>query len=236
LIDLCLVNNAIKHKYGSREKVYLSLPYIPCGRQDRVVHKGESLSLEVVSDIINTCGFEYVYTLDPHSSVTGNFVKNLVVIPNNEFISNVIIDIKTKFENNKEFFIFAPDEGASKKIYTMLSEIGISPEVVIGSKSRNNVGQITKYGISYDGNLNDLPKNCIIIDDICDGGATFTNASKKLRESIEGLENVYLAVTHGLFTKGLEPLLVDGNINHIYTTNSVCKLEENEHLTIFRVL
>lgn len=234
IINLCMLNNAIKHKYGSREKVHLILPYIPCGRQDRVVHKGESLSLEVIGNLINTCDFEYVYTLDPHSSVTNNFVKNLIVFDNKDFIKSVIDGIEKAYGSN-ELFIFAPDEGASKKIYSLLAELGISPEVVVGSKTRNNVGQITKYGITYDGNYDTLPRNCLIIDDICDGGATFTNASKKLRESIPRLENVFLAVTHGLFTKGLEPLLVDGNINQIFTTDSVCTLEENEHLTIVKV-
>lgn len=61
-------------------------------------------------------------------------------------------------------------------------------------------------------------KTVMILDDICDGGRTFIEAVKHLREA--GAKRVELYVTHGIFSKGVENLL-DNGIDHIYTTNSL---------------
>ena len=58
-------------------------------------------------------------------------------------------------------------------------------------------------------------KVCLILDDICDGGGTFTGLSHVLRGTY-GARAVDLFVTHGIFSKGL-PL--DG-IRAVHTTDS----------------
>jgi phosphoribosylpyrophosphate synthetase len=60
-------------------------------------------------------------------------------------------------------------------------------------------------------------KNIYILDDICDGGYTFTILAKQLYEL--GAEEVHLVVSHGIFSKGLDPLH-KANIVSITTTNS----------------
>lgn len=57
----------------------------------------------------------------------------------------------------------------------------------------------------------------VIIDDLCDGGATFIAEAKYLRE-IGFRGKLYLMITHGLFTKGLDRLLQ--YFDRIYCTNS----------------
>lgn len=64
-------------------------------------------------------------------------------------------------------------------------------------------------------------KDFIIIDDICDGGATFINIASKIKEYYKGFKyepKIYLIVTHGIFSKGFKELseYFDG----IYCTNS----------------
>ena len=48
-------------------------------------------------------------------------------------------------------------------------------------------------------------ENFIIIDDICDGGATFVNIAKELKQ-LNPSAALHLVVTHGLFTKGFDVL------------------------------
>ncbi len=57
-------------------------------------------------------------------------------------------------------------------------------------------------------------KRCLIVDDICDGGATFVALARRLREA--GAIEVSLFVTHGIFSKGKD---LEG-IDNIYTTGS----------------
>jgi ribose-phosphate pyrophosphokinase len=57
----------------------------------------------------------------------------------------------------------------------------------------------------------------IIIDDICDGGRTFIELAKVIKEQTD--KPIYLVVTHGIFSGGFEKLsdVLDG----IFCTNSV---------------
>lgn len=69
----------------------------------------------------------------------------------------------------------------------------------------------------------------IIIDDICDGGATFLNIAKEIRNNhFKSLYDIkiYLIVTHGIFSKGFDELskYFDG----IYCTNSYSNLINNK--------
>ena len=57
-------------------------------------------------------------------------------------------------------------------------------------------------------------RRILIVDDICDGGATFVGLAKELRAA--GAKKVYLYVTHGIFSKGL-PL---EGIDKVFTTDS----------------
>ena len=61
-----------------------------------------------------------------------------------------------------------------------------------------------------------------IVDDICDGGRTFIEIAKYLKEadSIDS-SRIHLMVTHGFFTKGLG--VFDGLIDHIYTRKGKIK-------------
>jgi ribose-phosphate pyrophosphokinase len=47
-------------------------------------------------------------------------------------------------------------------------------------------------------------KTVLIIDDICDGGKTFLELGKKLKEL--GAKSVLLHVTHGIFSKGRDAM------------------------------
>jgi len=56
----------------------------------------------------------------------------------------------------------------------------------------------------------------LIVDDICDGGGTFLGLAEELKECNSG--DLYLAVSHGIFSKGSQTLL--DNFKSIYSTDS----------------
>ena len=65
-----------------------------------------------------------------------------------------------------------------------------------------------------------LPKKTdrriLIVDDICDGGGTFLGLAQELKAKNAG--NLYLAVSHGIFSRGFEDL--EKVFTKIYTTDS----------------
>ncbi len=202
---LCLTVDALKRmdvKLGA-----LVIPYFPAARQDRLMIPGEPLSVKVYADIINGFGFEKVMVLDPHSEVTPALLDRCHVVTNNDFIQEVIQLI------GNEVILISPDGGALKKIYKVSEFLGGVP-VVECSKSRDvKTGKLTGFKVYAD----DLEgKDCLIVDDICDGGGTFLGLATELKNKNAG--NLYLAITHGIFNKGFDEL--KEAFKHIYTTDS----------------
>ena len=59
------------------------------------------------------------------------------------------------------------------------------------------------------------------MDDICDGGRTFTGIAKALKNKNAG--NIYLAVSHGIFSNGFKKF--NGLIDSIFTTDSFSNIK-----------
>ena len=62
-----------------------------------------------------------------------------------------------------------------------------------------------------------LKKDVTIVDDISDGGRSFIELAAVLRKRNVG--KIYLYVTHGIFSKGLD-VLFEAGIDEVFTTNS----------------
>ena len=202
---LCLAVDALQRM--GVETMELYIPYFPAARQDRVMVKGEPLSVKVYAEIINALKFKKVIVFDAHSEVTPAVLNNCEVVPNHQFIKKVIENI------GAEVLLISPDGGALKKIYKVSEYLG-GVEVVECSKSRDaKTGKLTGFKVYAD----DLQgKNCLIVDDICDGGGTFIGLAEELKKKNAG--KLYLAVSHGIFSKGFESLAC---FKRVFTTDSI---------------
>jgi phosphoribosylpyrophosphate synthetase len=74
-------------------------------------------------------------------------------------------------------------------------------------------------------------KECLIVDDLADGGRTFKYLAEALKK--QGASEVYLYVTHGQFNYGFDEL--KECIDHIYCTNSYKDID-NEFVTQYKVI
>ncbi|KRD11609.1 phosphoribosylpyrophosphate synthetase [Flavobacterium sp. Root901] len=201
---LCVTVDALRRM--DVKIIELFIPYFPAARQDRVMIPGEPLSVKVFADIINAMQLNKVFVFDAHSEVTPALLNHSTVIPNYTFIKEVLNRIG---QNVK---LISPDGGALKKIYKVSEFLG-GVEVVECSKSRDvKTGKLSGFKV-YNDDLEGM--DCLIVDDICDGGGTFVGLAEELKKKNAG--KLYLAVSHGIFNKGFEVLnCFDG----IFTTNS----------------
>lgn len=208
---LCLAVDALKRMNAKLGELFI--PYFPAARQDRVMIHGEPLSVKVYADIINSLHFKKVKVFDAHSEVTPAVLNNCEVVTNHKFIQNVIDKI------GNEVLLISPDGGALKKIYKVSEFLG-GIEVVECSKSRDvKTGKLTGFKVYAD----DLQgKDCLIVDDICDGGGTFIGLADELKKKNAG--KLYLAVSHGIFSKGFDDLKC---FEGIFTTDSFKNLESD---------
>jgi ribose-phosphate pyrophosphokinase len=192
----------------------LHIPYLPYGRQDKEVSNTSTFNLEVFADLINSTHFPRVTSIDVHNpGRTEDLIDNLSNIKPYAFHHEVIGRYKPNF-------IVYPDAGAAERY-------NIDMPVMVCDKTRDQLtGQITGHKIVRA----DLPRGSsyvgqrfLIVDDLCDGGATFISVAKLLREEYPDA-HVGLCVTHGIFSKGRDHLLTQG-IDELYTTNSLPKNE-----------
>lgn len=208
-MSLLLVASAIHHHhqrfFDIDLETHLVIHYLPYARQDRVCSNGEAFSLDMVLDLLLR-NFDIIEVTDIH---------NPKIIENDERIwHNDVLGILLQ---NKKWFegidlLVAPDKGSINKV-TQISGAFEIP-MVHADKVRNpEDGKITSYELHGDVK----GKNVLVIDDICDGGGTFIMLADELKKKEAKSWNLY--VTHGIFSRGLEPLYVAG-YDKIYTTDS----------------
>jgi ribose-phosphate pyrophosphokinase len=230
LIELGIVNLAFKLK-----EISLYVPYFLGARSDRKFLKGQSNYLKtVICPIINSQNFSRVTVLDPHSDVLEACLNNFQKTSNVGFASAAIEDIDGKIT------LISPDAGALKKIYDVAEAVDCN-DVIVANKLRDlKTGRIIRTevpglssDISFSGEARS--KSFVIIDDICDGGRTFIEIAKAIRDSRPKEifnDKIFLVVTHGIFSAGFEEL--EKWFTGIYTTNSVKDID-NELVTQINV-
>ena len=222
LMTVLLLNDAAKR--AGAMYVSLELMYIPYAQQDRICESGEALSVKIMADLINSCGFNRVTVYDPHSYVSTALINNCKIVE--------VADILTsaKFQSKLDGLIdvlVAPDAGAYKKVLNV-SRFGDVP-VVHATKNRVN-GEV--QSVTLHGDV--AGKNCLVIDDICVGGRTFIELGKALKDA--GAGDLSLYVTHGIFSKGLDELNL--YYKKIYSTDSrpeAVKLAEEKKIELVKL-
>lgn len=208
---LCVAVDALRRM--KIKEISAFIPYFPAARQDRVMVGGEPLTVKVYADIINALQLNKVMVFDPHSEVTPALLNNCEVIPNHAFIKKAIESI------GETPLLISPDGGALKKIYKVSEYLG-GVEVVECSKSRDvKTGKLSGFKVYAD----DLKgRDCLIVDDICDGGATFIGLAQELKKKNAG--KLYLAISHGIFSKGFANLTP--HFASIFSTDSIKNIAE----------
>jgi len=205
------------HSCGGKD-VNLYLPYFPYSRQDRSTEPGDPFSLRVFCEILKSQNFNSVSTLDAHSLVTEtlmgrNFTNLLPYQSIQDFMYGLFL--KRHLKDNGKITLVAPDAGAAKRVENIAKSVGIGyytkTKVALALKTRDPyTGNITGYRV-----LDELSDQCILIDDLCDGGRTFIEFAKSLQNRPKFLA---LFVTHGIFSKGIEVL--EPHFDFIGTTDS----------------
>lgn len=192
-------------------EIGLIAPYIG-GRSDRRFNEDQPHYLkEVYAQVLNSLNFNYVTTLDPHSDVLEATINRLEIITNETLVEGIV----SKLIGTKALVV--PDGGALKKAWNISKYFD---GMLVCEKHRDiKTGKILGINVP---SIEEQRKydNLVVVDDICDGGATFTQLAKKL----DGDLNLILIVSHGIFSKGFSPIL---GYDSVYTTNSVKDFEES---------
>lgn len=177
----------------------LYIPYLPYARQDKKANNQSTFALTVLAQFLNTMNWQYIYVFDPHSDEASNLIEYMMTIPPD-----------LSFVNDYKTVIF-PDAGAAKRYKLAVLAAGFDGRIIVGSKVRDqSTGHITSYEVDRE-----PMGQCVVIDDLCDGGATFNILAKSLGI---GRDRLTLYVSHGIFSNGLYQL--KQNYHKVITTRS----------------
>lgn len=183
-----------------RVRIDLLIPYFPFGRQDRAVNFGESNALRVFCQALNNLDIDTITTWDPHSlAIEQHFDSDkFVYIPQDELFEKYAPEVmKTGVD-----VVVAPDAGASKKAAAVAKLLGA--KLVQCSKERDKLTGEVLY-LKFDDSLAvSTASKVLVVDDICDGGATFIAVSKAFTTvKMKPDACIYLYTTHGIYSKGI---------------------------------
>jgi ribose-phosphate pyrophosphokinase len=214
--------------------VHLYTPYFMGARSDRKFTEGSINYLkQVICPIINSQNFDSILVVDPHSDVLEACLNNYLKMDNHTVVKHALSNIDNKNGAHNRICLVSPDAGAFKKIFDVAQKFDIT-NVVTAMKHRDiRSGKIThtevpNLPVSIDGE----EMKYVIVDDICDGGRTFTELAKAIQNQRPDAK-IYLIVTHGIFSAGFEEL--SKWFEKIYTTNSVKDIENESLLMQFNV-
>lgn len=218
LVMLMQVSDALDGVYANKSS--LVIPYLMGARSDRRMEHGGSADLKVIAACINSCGFDRVHLRDIHSDTA------LQLINRSENWGNEILLDEYRHKNA---VLICPDAGAAKKVPRILMYKPNIGDVVYCTKVRNleDRGRLTLKVLTPE---QCVGRHCVIVDDICDGGATFTAIADQIKDTL----SLTLIVTHGIFSKGLAPL--HDRFTQVITTNSYSPLVEDDFLKVINVI
>lgn len=217
LMNLLLATDALRQMGVDHIEVFV--PYMPYARQDRVMVPGEPLSVKVLANVLNQQQYKKISVFDAHSDVTPALLNRCNNIPNYQMVKYFLSVL-----NCQEFTLVSPDLGAYKKVDKLAQQLGGGIEIVTGIKIRDlATGQIIKSDVNTQ-NLNG--KDCIIVDDICDGGRTFIELAAALKQKNAG--KLYFIASHGIFSHNALDRLKEAGFQNVCSSNSIAQREETE--------
>ena len=217
IIELLLFVDSVKR--ASAKHITVINSYYGYSRQDRKAKQREPIGARLMANILEVAGVNKLITVDLHNpSIQGFF--NIPVDDLRWSISLAGYLTKTDDQNKAikkamKFTIVSPDHGGAVRARILAELISNTVKIAIVDKRRVGPNQSEVLGIlgSVSG------KNIIIIDDILDTGNTILKAAAALKK--EGAKKIYIAATHGLFTKSFDAFDKSEFIDKVLVSDSI---------------
>lgn len=222
-LELIICTNQSLRNLGVLD-IHLYVPYFLGSRSDRkFMTGGVNYLKQVICPIVNSQNFKSVTVMDPHSDVLESCLNNYNKINNFDLVDDALSYLIKDDEEDKVVLV-SPDAGAYKKVYDVAREFKIE-KIITANKVRDmKTGNILRTEIPVLDQHNDLMY--VIVDDICDGGRTFVELAKVIKEG-RPTAKVYLIVTHGIFSAGFKT--INEYIDGTFCTNSYRDVADDEY-------
>ena len=193
IIELLLFIDSLKR--ASAGNIVVISTYMSYSRQDRIASQREPIGAKLIARLLETSGVNKLITFDLHNPSIQGFYD--IPVDDLRWMYPLTQSL-LKEEKKMKFTIVSPDHGGAVRA-RRLAEL-ITKEIKIAIVDKRRTGPNVSEIVGLLGDVKD--KNCIIYDDIIDTGGTIIKAANYLKE--KGAKKIYIAATHGLFSKGFD--------------------------------
>ncbi len=214
IIELLLFIDSLKR--ASARNIVVISTYMSYSRQDRKASQREPIGAKLIARLLETSGVNKLITFDLHNPSLHGFYDIPVddlrwMYPLTQYL--------LKEEKKAKFTIVSPDHGGAVRA-RRLAEL-ITKEIKIAIVDKRRTGPNIAEIVGLLGDVKD--KNCIIYDDIIDTGGTIIKAANYLKE--KGAKKIYIAATHGLFSKGFDIFENADSVDLVCVSDSIPKVK-----------
>ena len=213
---------------AAASEIHAIIPYYSFGRSDKKDAARISITARLVADLIKTAGATHVMSMMLHSPQVHGFF----AMPTDPLSARPAFSQYLSKRDLSNYIVVAPDMGSAKSAARFAK--GLKLPIAAGNKERVSDSQVKISGLA--GNQVRGHKQALIYDDEIATGGSIAELSRLLIN--EGVEDITVVCTHGVFTRGgLDRLAAIPQISEIVATDTVYTPLENRHpkLTVLSV-
>jgi len=215
---------------GKARRITVIMPMLYEGRQDNRTYR-ESLDCAIALQELSAMGVDNIIAFDAHNARVQN------AVPLNGFdnvqptyqmikaLLNTIPDIKPNRDN---CMVISPDEGGMQRSMYFSSSLSLNLGMFYKRRDYSRIVNGRNPIIAHEFLGSDMEgKDAIVVDDILASGDSMLQVAEKLKAA--GARDVYMFVTFGQFTAGLDnfdKFYADGIITKVFTTNLIYQRPE----------
>ena len=205
---------------AAASEVHAIIPYYSFGRSDKKDAARISITARLVADLIKTAGATHVMSMMFHSPQVHGFFS----VPTDPLSARPVFKDYLDTRDLTDHIVVAPDMGSAKSAARFAKSLELP--IAAGNKERVSDTQVKISGLT--GNQVSGHKHALIYDDEIATGGSIDELSRVL--IAEGIEDITVVCTHGVFTRGgLERLADIPQIREIIATDTVYVPPEKRH-------
>ena len=217
LMELLIMIDAMK-------RASAGIPFFGYARQDRKAKARDSISANLVANLLESAGADRVITMDLHAMQIQGFFD----IPVDHLQGRPVLAEYYTEKKADDIVIVSPDHGGVVRARYMAEMLECPIAIVDKRRPAPNQSEV----MNVIGDVKD--KNCIILDDMIDTAGSITNAASAIKKL--GAKNVYVAVTHGVLSGPAIERLENSVIEEVIILNTIPLTDEKKKSTKIKTL
>lgn len=209
-MELLILCDALKR--GGARRVIVVMPFVLYRRQEKQNRSGESITLRLVGELMQTGGVDELITVNLHRPETVKWLARQTL-----HVSVLDELVRAVGKTQTVDVVCAPDNGAIPLAQTAATELGATLMSVV--KRRVGVDKVA-FAPLHAGLVEQVRgKKVLVVDDEIDTGGTMLGVARLLRKA--GAAGITLAAVHGVLSAKAVVNLGQVKYDKLFLTNTL---------------